>query len=158
MARHEDRFNPLGGSGLEDGEEILYEPEHELSTTDIVLFTVRCLVAALFLVTYVVFFILVGRGQRLKNWRLYALVGIIFFGWLAMSLYQVRIHSARPVPLYNPVFKLYETFNYPVWMHIGTDIIFLPGANGNVCIDHTTNHQHIRRQQSTNSDPKPIFY
>ena len=50
---------------------------------------VRCFVAALFLASFAAFLCLVLRGRRLKNWRLYALVGLTYFVWLAMSIYYV---------------------------------------------------------------------
>jgi hypothetical protein len=94
----EDRFDRPNDPRYEAGpdydyekDEEFYPPEYELENTDIILLSVRCIVVAIFLVSYILFFVLVARGQRLKNWRLYAVVGLLVFSWLAMSLYQDHI-------------------------------------------------------------------
>ena len=68
-----------------------YEPLNEAETRDYILMGVRCLVVSVFLLAFVLFLVLVLRGRRLKNWRLYALCGLIYFAWLGMSLYFVSL-------------------------------------------------------------------
>ena len=77
-----------------------YAPENEAETRDYILLGARCCVVVVFLAAFVAFLVLVLRGRRLKNWRLYALCGLIYFAWLALSLYHVSltfIPEAKPV-------------------------------------------------------------
>ena len=67
-----------------------YEPEaNQAEVGDHVHLGVRCFIAVLFVAAFAAFLFLVLRGRRLKNWRLYALVGLTYFVWLAMSIYYV---------------------------------------------------------------------
>ena len=68
-----------------------YAPENEAETRDYILMGVRCFTVVVFLAAFVAFLFLVLRGRRLKNWRLYALCGLIYFAWLALSLYHVSL-------------------------------------------------------------------
>ena len=50
--------------------------------------SVRCAAAVVTVVLIVLVFVSVGRGVRVKSWRLYLLTALTFFAWLSMSLYQ----------------------------------------------------------------------
>jgi len=55
---------------------------------DIIFMSVRCAAAVVTVVLIVLVFVSVGRGVRVKSWRLYLLTALTFFAWLSMSLYQ----------------------------------------------------------------------
>ena len=65
--------------------------DYEMSTVDLITFGSRCAVLFLFVVSLVLVFVNVARGTRLKNWRLYCVVALVIFTWLALSLYQDHI-------------------------------------------------------------------
>ena len=91
----EDRLNrPLNPTILDDYEdsEENYSPQNpDLTVLDWILLVSRCLIILIFLVSYILVFVNVARGTRLKNWRLYCVVALAMFCWLAMSLYQDHI-------------------------------------------------------------------
>ena len=74
-----------------DYEEMYPKIQYELSTQDIVLFAVRCLTVFLCILGLVLFLVNIGRGNRLKSWRLYFLVALTVFSWVGMTLYQDHI-------------------------------------------------------------------
>ena len=65
---------------------------NEAEITDYILLGVRCFTVAVFLVALILLIVLVLRGRRLKNWRLYSLCALIYFAWLGMSLYFVSFN------------------------------------------------------------------
>jgi len=87
-----DGLDPRLLGNFEDSEEN-YAPENEAETRDYILLGARCCVVVVFLAAFVAFLVLVLRGRRLKNWRLYALCGLIYFAWLALSLYHDYIDA-----------------------------------------------------------------
>lgn len=92
----EDRFgrpyNPtVDNEDYLNSEEDFASGSREVSLLEWILFVSRCLVILIFLVAYTLVFINVARGTRLKNWRLYCVVALSLFCWLALSLYQDHI-------------------------------------------------------------------
>ena len=91
---YQDDYRPLDPrihDEHEDYEELYPKEDYDLQLADIITMVCRCSVILLFIISYVFVFINVARGHRLKNWRLYILVALVLFCWLAMSLYQDHI-------------------------------------------------------------------
>ncbi len=60
----------------------------DLETEDIVFFALRCLTCFICLSGMGLVLVSIGRGNKLKSWRLYFLVALSVFSWLALTLYQ----------------------------------------------------------------------
>lgn len=87
----QDRFNPQlppQDNAFEDYEELYPKEEHELVQEEIIFMSLRCLTVFLCIVGLVLLLINIGRGNRLKSWRLYFLVALTVFSWIGMTLYQ----------------------------------------------------------------------
>ena len=81
----------LNPEDLQDGvphEEHLPSEHHELTSLDIVFMSLRCAITLVCAVLIVLTFVSLGRGVRVKSWRLYLLTAITLFAWLGLSLYQ----------------------------------------------------------------------
>jgi len=84
--RPRDPLSPI----LEDHEE-LYEAICEFQNNDIVFFVIRCLTLFSCLIGILLVLVNLFRGNRLKSWRLYFLVAMSVFAWVAMTLYQDKV-------------------------------------------------------------------
>lgn len=84
-----DPRNPiLDQEEFEDYEELHPHEFEELEPNTIVLFAIRCLTVFVCLIGLILVLVNVSRGNKLKSWRLYFLVALSVFSWLAMTLYQ----------------------------------------------------------------------
>ncbi len=74
----------------------------EKNVVDWILGGSRCAILLLFVVSYVLVFINVCRGTRLKNWRLYCVVSVCVFLWLGMALYVDHIDECTHLVHLSP--------------------------------------------------------
>ena len=87
-----DNFNPNPRipTLLEDNNAEEYHPDvpPEMTGQDYIIFAVRILNLILCLVSLILILVNVGRGNRLKSWRLYFMVGMTVFARLVLKLYS----------------------------------------------------------------------
>lgn len=89
----EDRLNflPLPPSICGETEELFPKEEiTDFSTKDIIVVSVRCVIAFLCLIGTILVIVVTARSrqQRYKSWRLYILTSLLVLAWMCMSLYR----------------------------------------------------------------------
>lgn len=91
----DNRFRPfdptLISPDYEDFEELHPPMDYELEAIDWATMISRGVIILIFLIAYILVFVNVARGNKLKNWRLYSLVALTLFCWLSMAFYQDHI-------------------------------------------------------------------
>lgn len=97
---------------FEDYEELHPKIYEELETDDIIFFAIRCLTVFICLIGLIIVLVNVARGNKLKSWRLYFLVALSIFSWLAMTLYQDYIdeHFVKEVTRWPQSRSIYWCF------------------------------------------------
>ena len=84
-------FNPQNPQLLPDydySEEFLPPEDIKLELEDYIVFGVRILVVLLCLASLILILVNVARGNRLKSWRLYFIVGATVLAWIMTTLYH----------------------------------------------------------------------
>ena len=89
----EDRLNflPLPPSICGETEELFPKEERlEFTTKEIIVVSVRCVIAFLCLIGTILVIVVTARSrqQRYKSWRLYILTSLMVLAWMCMSLYR----------------------------------------------------------------------
>ena len=110
-------------SDFSDNEEDFAAVNDELEPLEIILFICRCAIVLIFIITYILVFVNVARGTRLKNWRLYCLTALILFCWLALSLYQDHIdehfvHAIYRVPQSRSIYWCFRNLIHGVTLYL----------------------------------------
>jgi hypothetical protein len=85
------RLPPPTFDNYEDYEERYPKEDYILETKNIIFMAVRCATLFICLVSLILVLVNIARGNRLKSWRLYFLVSMSVFSWVAMTLYQDHI-------------------------------------------------------------------
>lgn len=75
-------------------------------------YAIRCLTTFVCLVSIILVLVNIARGNRLKSWRLYFLVALSIFSWIALTLYQDIIdeYHVQHVTVYPQPRSIYQCF------------------------------------------------
>lgn len=103
---------------LKDHEE-LYEAICEFEDNQIVLFVIRCLTLFSCLIGILLVLVNLFRGNRLKSWRLYFLVAMSVFAWIAMTLCTSSSHAFT-----NSVATNLRSFCQMKFVHFSNGVCF----------------------------------
>ena len=93
-------------------EELYPKEEYQLSSNEIVFFALRCVTLFVCVVSIVIVLVNIARGNRLKSWRLYFLVAMSVFSWIAMALYQDNIDTyfVQEITRFPQPLSIYQCF------------------------------------------------
>lgn len=93
-------------------EELYPKEDYELTKEEIIFFAIRCLTFFICVVSIVIVLVNIARGNKLKSWRLYFLVAMSVFSWIAMSLYQDNIDAyfVQEITRFPQPLSIYQCF------------------------------------------------
>ena len=73
-----------------DTEELYPKEDYEISETEIILVSVRCVITFICLLGTILVIVATARSshQRYKSWRLYLLTSLMVLAWMCLSLFR----------------------------------------------------------------------